>query len=143
MNPNMRNAKIIEVFEKLGFTNARSFIASGNFMFESDIKEAEALESQIEEALPKYLGFTSCTIIRSADEIQRLIDKKPFGDKAFSRQNYMTATFLKKGGEVFNTLDLTSSKTPEFMKNLEKDYGKEITTRTWNTILRINKLLNK
>ena len=46
---------------------------------------------------------------------------------------------LKKGNTVFSVLDLSISKTPEAVKALEKYYGKEITTRNWNTISQIGK----
>ena len=38
---------------------------------------------------------------------------------------------------VFSVLDLSISKTPKSMEALERYFGKDITTRNWNTIERI------
>ena len=40
---------------------------------------------------------------------------------------------------MFSVLDLSEAKTTKAMEVLEKFYGKDITTRNWNTIERIAK----
>jgi hypothetical protein len=40
-------------------------------------------------------------------------------------------------------IDLTSAKTPDLMRWLEKEFGKEITTRTYKTVQRILKKLDE
>lgn len=75
MNPNMRGEKLREVFESLGFTKVATVIASGNVIFDSPSKSVTALEKKIESALPEKLGFTSTTIIRSQEEIEKLMKK--------------------------------------------------------------------
>lgn len=76
MNPNMRPVKSVWAFEKMGFKNVRMVIASGNVVFDSSSKSGVALEKKIEQVLPKLLGFSSITIIRSEDELAKLISKK-------------------------------------------------------------------
>jgi uncharacterized protein (DUF1697 family) len=40
--------------------------------------------------------------------------------------------------EVFSVLDLSKGKgTPDVMSILEKEFGSKLTTRNWNTILKI------
>jgi hypothetical protein len=41
---------------------------------------------------------------------------------------------------VCSVVDLTGARTPDLMRWLESEFGKEITTRTWKTVQRI---LNK
>lgn len=42
--------------------------------------------------------------------------------------------------EVFSVLDLSKGRgTPEAMSVLEKEFGSAVTTRNWNTVLRILK----
>jgi hypothetical protein len=43
---------------------------------------------------------------------------------------------------VCSVIDVTDAKTPDLMGFLEKQFGKEITTRTWKTVARILKKLN-
>jgi hypothetical protein len=42
---------------------------------------------------------------------------------------------------IYSIIDLTSSKTPDLMAWLEKQFGQEITTRTWKTVERILKAM--
>jgi len=163
-NPNMRNDKLRGVFEKLGFENVKTVISSGNVVFESSSRSARQLEETIERALPEQLGFTSTTIIRSKAQLQRLVYKNPFKGMDHSQKSSLNVTFLKKrtrsrmkfpykvddrdykllgmyDGAVCSVIDLTSSKTPDLMLWLEKEFGREITTRTWKTVERILKVM--
>ena len=163
-NPNMRNDKLRGVFENLGFENVKTVISSGNVIFESPSRSVKKLEETIESALTEQLGFTSTTIIRSQGQIQKLVDKNPFQGMAHSQRSSLNVTFLKKkrrtnikfphkidnrdyellgmyDGAICSVIDLTSSITPDLMLWLEKQFGKEITTRTWKTVERILKTM--
>ena len=163
-NPNMRNDKLRGVFEKLGFTNVKTVISSGNVVFESPSRNAKKLEETIEKALPEQLGFTSTTIIRSKAQLQQLVDKHPFEGMEHTQKSSLNVTFLKNktsidikfpykvedrdytllgmyDGAICSIIDLASSKTPDLMLWLEKKFGKEITTRTWKTVERILKAM--
>ena len=140
MNPNMRGEKLREVFESLGFTNVATVIASGNVIFDSPSKNVAALEKKIEDALPKKLKFTSTTIIRSQKEIEALVKKNPYKGVKDEKPNYLLVTFFKdRRKELCSVIDVTASDSPKFMTNLEKKYGKAITSRTWKTVHRILK----
>lgn len=164
LNPNMRNDKLRGVFEKLGFANVKTVISSGNVIFESPSRSVRNLEESIEKALPEQLGFNSTTIIRSQKQIQQLVDKHPFQGMEHSQKSSLNVTFLKKkikidikfpykvdnrdytllgmyDGAICSVIDLTSTKTPDLMLWLEKQFGKEITTRTWKTVERILKAM--
>lgn len=141
-NPNMHGSKLKWFFEELGFTNVKPVISSGNVVFESSLTSTTKIEETIEQELPKKLGFSSMTIVRSQEHLKSLIEQDPFKGKEHSKTSYLTVTFLKKSpGEIFNSWDTTTTKGPEFMTKLEKEYGKEITTRTWKTISRILKAM--
>jgi uncharacterized protein (DUF1697 family) len=164
LNPNMRNEKLRAVFEQLGFANVRTVISSGNVIFESSSRSVRKLEGKIERAIPEQLGFNSTTIIRSKDQIQQLADSNPFQGMTHSQKSYLNVTFLKQkssvqlkfpykvetraysllgmyDGAICSVIDLTSSKTPDLMIWLEKQFGKEITTRTWKTVERILRVM--
>lgn len=159
-NPNMRNEKLREVFERLGFSNVQTVISSGNVLFESPSTDVKILETRIEKSLTEDLGLKSAVIIRSQEELEALIKKnlfKNFEDTPTSRLN---VTFLKNTSDtkltfpyspedgsyqllslhdqaVCSVIDLSGSKTPALMSWLEKEFGKQITTRTWKTVHRI------
>ena len=163
-NPNMRNDKLRGVFENLGFENVKTVISSGNVIFESPSRSVKKLEETIEAAFPEQLGFKSTTIIRSQGQIQKLVDEDPFEGMTHSQTSSLNVTFLKKksrteirfphkidnrdyellgmyDGAICSVIDLTSAKTPDLMLWLEKQFGKEITTRTWKTVERIRKAM--
>ncbi len=46
------------------------------------------------------------------------------------------------GNNICSVVEVSSTRgTPELMKLLEKEFGKKITTRTWNTVTKIEKIL--
>jgi uncharacterized protein (DUF1697 family) len=163
-NPNMRNEKLREVFERMGFKKVRTVIVSGNVIFQSSSKNEKALEERLEQAFPEQLGFKSTTIIRSKEDLDKLISRKPYGNEEHSSKNYTLVTFLKNHSgklrtfprsgpgfrvtavykkELCAVIDLKHARTPHFMLRLEREFGKEITTRTWNTVLKIQKMLTE
>jgi uncharacterized protein (DUF1697 family) len=142
-NPNMRGEKLREVFEELGFTNVSTVIASGNVVFDSPSKSASTLESNIEAALTKRLGFTSTTMVRSQKELEDLVTRNPFKGIKDEKPNYLVVTFFKdRRKELATVIDLATDKTPNFMAELEKKHGKALTTRTWKTVHRILKKMH-
>jgi uncharacterized protein (DUF1697 family) len=160
-NPNMRNEKLREVFQELGYQNVQTVISTGNVLFESPSRAVKALETTIEEAIQEQLGFTSTTIIRSHTQMKRLVEAgNLFGGFEDTPTTRLNVTFLKDkqrtnlrfpyraekkgytvvgmhGREVLSVVDLTGATTPDLMAWLEKQFGKAITTRTWKTVGKI------
>lgn len=164
--PHMQNDKLRGVFERLGFENVSSVLASGNILFHSDESDVPALEKRIQQGLVDDLGIGGGTIIRELGELRALLDSDPFPGLTHGRGTYLIATFLKDGvappkklpddpdpltkvvgfdkqARAFLAVVDNSEpgKTPDFMKWLEQTYGKDITTRTWLTVQRIVKTL--
>lgn len=167
-NPNMRGEKLRGAFESLGFTNVRSMLASGNVVFETNEKDIHKLEIMVEAAFPKQLDFSRDVFIRSQTELQKLVDAQPFEELKHENagKTYLTVTFFKSfpqnlpvlpyrpDGKSFEIIakiddsiccvvDLTTGKTPDMMSWLEREYGKQITTRTWLTVNRLLKKLDE
>jgi uncharacterized protein (DUF1697 family) len=163
-NPAKSNASLVKVFESLGYQNVRAFISSGNILFETgQERPTDQLETEIEQALTEQLGFQAKTVVRSHDQLAKFIAGVPFGAKKHNPTTYLTVTFLKTKrteqgidlpkvplGKSFHLLrydqdiravcgitNTTVGKTPDFMVWLERQYGKDITTRTYNTVLRV------
>lgn len=155
-NPNMHGSKLQSVVESLGFTNVKPLLSSGNVVFESESSDMSEMESIMEKAWPEKLGFNSKTIIRSQSQLQALVKNDPYQGTAHAPSTYLLVTFFKhpqsgieqnyyndlKVNVLCSNLDTTTSKTPDFMVKLERQYGKEITSRTWLTIQRILKKMD-
>lgn len=143
-NPNMQSAPLRKFFEELGFQNIKTVISSGNVVFESGEADIKKLEGKIEKEFPKKLNFSRATIIRSEEQLKQLVDKDPFKGIIDKKPNYLLVTFFKNGREELATvINQEKDKTPDFMAKLEKEHGKEITSRTWKTVQRILKAMDR
>lgn len=161
-NPNMRNERLRSVFEDLGFEDVRTVISSGNVLFRSESTDIEELEATVEAAWPEKLGFTSTTIIRSIPEMEELVDLDPFAGLEHGQETYLLVTFCKQAPEVdfelphrpqdrpyelvarterelFSVTDMSGEGAADLMTWLERQFGKEISSRTWLTVHRILK----
>lgn len=82
-----------ELFERIGFANVETFIASGNVIFQSPAKSAAAIEEKIERLLEKELGYRVQTFVRSDAEVARVAAFEPF-DPVSERSTFYIG-FLK------------------------------------------------
>lgn len=150
--------------EKLGFKNIITLLNSGNVLFDAISNDIEKLEKTITTHLEKSFGFPIPTIIRKSEMIIELFHNKPFKTIKVTKDIRLYVSFLKENREpnlklpwvssdnsykiidikdktICSFLDLSISKTPKAMRELEQFFGKNITTRNWNTIDRIVKKL--
>lgn len=161
-DPNKTNEKLRGALESLGFLDVASVISSGNIVFSSENTNSEELETIIEAAWPKLLGFRATTIIRSQKQLEALLATSYFAGATHSEGSYLLITMLKHPQEphfetpyqppgksyvivgntedsVFSITDNTVIKTSDLMTWLEKQFSKDITSRTPLTIQRILK----
>ena len=83
--------RLREPFEALGFDDVWTFIASGNVVFRTGEKPADA-EPAIEAALTDALGFEVVAFVRPAAALARVVDDQPFSGSEES----VHVGFLKK-----------------------------------------------
>lgn len=165
-NPNMQQAKLKGVMESLGFAGVQPVLGSGNVVFESPERSAAALEARMESAWPERLGFSSTTIVRSRSELEKIVLLEPYAGLEHRKDTYLLVTFFKRRPKVpfsppfqpdglpwrivaaadrviFSVIDTTTGQTPNSMSWLDKTFGREITSRTWKTVLRILAVMDR
>lgn len=71
-----------EVFSALGFENVKSYIQSGNVIFETRKTDDEKLAAKIEAAVEKEF-FKTPVMVRSIDEIKEAFENNPFANEEF------------------------------------------------------------
>jgi len=141
-------------FERAGFKDVKTVLSSGNVVFDARAASARALERKAEAAMASELGHAFFTIVRPVDELKRLIDSDPYAGFRLPRNAKRVVTFLRdrhsgklrlpvaadgarilalKEGEVF-TAYVPSPRGPVFMRLIEKTFGTDVTTRTWDTV---------
>ena len=78
------SAELKAMGEACGFDQVRTFIASGNLLFASDLGEAavrKAIEAQVEARFGRYVPV----LVRSAAEMAALADGNPFPERPGNR----------------------------------------------------------
>jgi uncharacterized protein (DUF1697 family) len=93
----VKMAFLRHLFESLGFSNVETFIASGNVVFESTSRNAQALEREIEESLRQALGYEVATFIRTGAELAAVADYKPFSQSDLDGAASLNIAFLAGG----------------------------------------------
>ncbi|TAL35958.1 MAG: DUF1697 domain-containing protein [Spirochaetes bacterium] len=73
----VRMTDLVALFESLGYARVRTYIQSGNVVFEAAAGGVDALESDIGEAIRKKYGYEVTVIIRTADELRDIVAGNP------------------------------------------------------------------
>ena len=75
---------LVDMAEAVGFQRARTYIASGNLVFESAGTEGEVKEA-LEEALAMYAGKPVGVVVRTGEEMAAVLAANPFPERAPNR----------------------------------------------------------
>jgi uncharacterized protein (DUF1697 family) len=79
------------LFTAAGYGNVKTFIASGNVLFEAEQTDAARLEREIEAFLREALGFEVATFIRPVGVLAEIVAYEPFA----KREGELFVGFLK------------------------------------------------
>ena len=154
-------AELKTLLTNLGCDNVKTILNSGNIVFETKKKDIAGLERTIELALSEHFGFPIPVIVIPQNQISELVNDDPFANVEIHKNIRLYVSFLKEPSTtklklpyisndkaftiiglsdkfIVSVLDITTSNTPKGMEDLEKLFGKNITTRNWNTIVKIN-----
>lgn len=77
-------ATLRQLCEDAGFTDVRTYIASGNVVFRTRMGMAKA-KAQLEAALEETMGRPVPVLMRTADELERVLSANPFPDAPTNR----------------------------------------------------------
>lgn len=77
-------ADLVAMAQAAGFQRVRSYIASGNLVFESP-RSAKAVKEILEKSLAAYAGKPVGVMVRTAEEIATVLAANPFPDRAPNR----------------------------------------------------------
>jgi uncharacterized protein (DUF1697 family) len=80
----IKMADLKAMAQELGLQSTRTYIASGNLLFASDLSEEE-LRLLLEQRLEKHLGRPVGVIVRTAAEMEAAVRANPFTDVAANR----------------------------------------------------------
>ena len=82
------------IFEEMGFAAARTYIQTGNVLFDAPERDAAALRGRIEEGLQAALGFSVEVILLTRGELEHTLMANPFAGRALTENERVYVTFL-------------------------------------------------
>ena len=157
MPTNCKMPALKEAFEAAGFTDVKTVLGSGNVVFDARSSSEQTLQQKAEAAMQERLGHVFLTIVRPVAQLQQLLASDPYMKFGVSPKAKRIVTFLRdepkarlklpvesdgarilamQGREIFSAY-LPSPKGPVFMVPIEKTFGKDQTTRTWDTVAKV------
>ena len=83
-------------FAAMGFRDVRTYVQSGNVVFETAADTCDALTRKIEEGICRDFGFSVIVILRTAKELQKIVKTNPFLSEEGIEQAKLHVTFLAR-----------------------------------------------
>ena len=96
----VKMAELKRMFESIGLERVQTYIQSGNVLFVSDETESP-LRARIEDAFQATFGFAVTVVLRTADQLRRVVADCPFPE------DEVRAAEEASGGEVLYMAFLT------------------------------------
>src|SRR4029453_2199016 len=97
---NVGSGKIVKMerlrasFGALGFGGVRTYVQSGNVIFESEQKSAAGLSNKIEEKIQGDFGFRVPVLLKTSKEIEQIVSDNPLVKKKGVDHSKLHVTFL-------------------------------------------------
>ena len=150
--------ELVTVLEKIGARNVKTYIQSGNAVFQSEETNASLLSTKISAAIEKSHGFEPRVLLLELEELEKAVESNPFPE-AESEPRALHLYFLEAIPENpdFDTLASIKSNRERFAlkdgvfylhapegigrsklaAKAEKLLGVSATARNWRTVCKI------
>ncbi|MDX5151158.1 MAG: DUF1697 domain-containing protein [Acidiferrobacterales bacterium] len=145
------------LYESLGFENVRTYIQSGNVVFDAAGKNSEKIAGDIEQAIQRRYGFEVPVQLRTRAEMGTIVKANPFLKEEGIDIGKLHVTFLERApgkssvqkfnpgslgpdryviqrAEVYLYCPGGYGKTRMSNNFIEKQLGVRATTRNWKTV---------
>ena len=150
-------------FTSLGFTDVSTYKQSGNVIFETDLKDPEAIRKTIQEKLNQLVGGEIAVFVRTVAQLGELVKSNPFKNQdtegtsflitfmSNKQTNFTLPTNIPKSTaeiihlKAFEAYSVTRGHGDGGKPNpfIESTFKTQATTRNLNTIKEIFQAYNK
>ena len=153
-----------ELHESLGLQEVQTYIQSGNVVFTSDEADVTQIQKDIEDGFAQKFGFRVNVMVRTADEFNVIIENNPFQNQPMKESKWVVAMFLVThpistalediqktytgpeelyimGQEVYIYYPEGIGRSKLTNTFLEKKLKTMGTARNWNTVLRLQQMM--
>lgn len=148
------------MIQLMSSTNVKTLLNSGNVVFDNLETNEKVMTKKLEDTFVHTFGFESKMVLRTIEEIHAIIKLNPFKTVKMNLNLRLYVTFLTEKSpsilkvpyisekkdfqiifrtdrEVFSVATVEAARTTDIMSFLEKEFGKNVTTRNWNTVQKI------
>lgn len=155
-------AELRALFETNGCESVRSYIQSGNVLFRSASSDRTALARRFEGAVEEAFGVSTSVVLRTFDEIARVVATHPFGrDPSKTQVAFLTQRPAPDKVRSLKRLDISPDRievagSDVFLHypggvrgarltgaRLERHLGVPATIRNWRTVTRLAELAHE
>jgi uncharacterized protein (DUF1697 family) len=147
----------------LGFTAVRTYVQSGNVVFQTNDDDPPAVAKRIEQRIEADYGFPVAVFIRQPQDFRRILANNPFLNDRHADHSQLYVTFLyqpppeaawertsapagipdefaRGDMEIYIFCPNGYGKTKISNDFFERKLGVPATTRNWNTVKTLNQM---
>ncbi len=156
--------ELVAILEDIGAKRVRTYIQSGNAVFQNAEKTSSQLSKELTAEIKKLRGFEPQALILTLEAINRATAKNPFPDAEDDPSNLHLGFLasapknpdlerlnnLRKESEQFHLTDEVfylyapeGVGTSRLVKNSERLLGVPIIDRNWRTVCKVKELANE
>jgi uncharacterized protein (DUF1697 family) len=148
--------ELTKAFKKAGFKKVRTYIQSGNVIFETEEASGDVLSGKIRDLITGQFGMTIQAVVITPQELADIVSKNPFAERPGIDLNRQHVTFLDREADPEKSEKLLSYNYPpdeiimgsrvvyvhcpdgygrtKYHNNfIEKKLSANATSRNWNT----------
>jgi uncharacterized protein (DUF1697 family) len=155
----IKMAELKSLLESMGLLKVKTYIQSGNVVFESE-QSADLLSGRMEDEIKNRFGLTVPVVLRTAEELAGLIENCPFPVEGLGEGESVSVAFLadfpeQEGMELLagyrtelDDYQLAGKDVYLFFRHSIRDsklasqglpkLGVPVTVRNWNTVLKLD-----
>lgn len=155
-------AKLRDLVEGLGYTEVQTVLQSGNVVFDTPRTKAVDLEASLSTAIEAEFGFPVPVLIRTAKQLDAVIDANPFPEALKAEPKFLHVAFASAAvpASAFDDVDRSRFAPDDFAVGRNELYlwyadgsGRskmdlnvkgvrhiDFTARNWNTVVKLRDL---
>ncbi len=162
-NKQIRMADLKALYESLDFSAVATYVQSGNVLFDADSADSAELIARIEAAIAQRFGFDVTVLLRTADDLRRILDNNPFpaaqatqlhvlflsalpAPAAIAALNVPAAegeAWLLAGQEIYLHYPNGSGRSKMTGAFFERALGVAASARNWNSVNALHNLAHR
>ncbi|NDV15119.1 DUF1697 domain-containing protein [Muricauda sp. TY007] len=84
----IKMAELRSILEATGLKNAKTYIQSGNIVFDSDQVDKDILQEKIAATIHQHFGFDVPTLVVKKEDVKAILETNPFASKSEENKLY-------------------------------------------------------